>query len=95
MLLKNGFNESIGRVTPRCLRNENPVAAASVFGQTNNNIGAFHGTSNMNNVGDTKASHMTDTKSIMATVEELRRGKQLNCQSTSLSVRVSISLSVY
>jgi hypothetical protein len=74
MLLKNGFNESIGRATPRCLRNEQPVGPASstVFGASNNNIGAFQGTSKGQ---ETSFPHLTDAKSIMDTVEDLRRGQ--------------------
>ena len=76
MLLKNGFNEFMGRSTPRCLKNDlDSTPTLSVFGVINNNQGSFGGNKKMS---DLNLPILTDTKSIKDTVEELRRGK--NCR---------------
>lgn len=76
MLLNNGFDESFGRATPRCLKSDT-LLASSVNGRSYNSakgqtLGSFGG---QNKDLDNAYPVLTDAKKIMDTVEVLRRGK--------------------
>lgn len=77
MLLSNGFNESFGRATPRCLKSDN-LSGTSITGSAKSNssaMGSTQGTFGGQNKDLDNYPILTDTKTIMDTVEVLRKGK--------------------
>ena len=77
MLLSNGFNESFGRATPRCLKSDTLTAtSANNNGKSSSAIGSTLGSFGGQNKDFDNYPVLTDTKTIMDTVEVLRKGKQ-------------------
>ena len=77
MLLSNGFNESFGRATPRCLKSDN-LSGTTIAGNAKSNssaMGSTQGTFGGQNKDLDNYPILTDTKTIMDTVVVLRKGK--------------------
>ena len=71
MLLNNGFNESFGRVTPRCLKNDQLGQASSFNGISN--TGMLDGYRSFGGAARDGEAPLTDAKSIMDNVEVLKK----------------------
>jgi IQ calmodulin-binding motif len=71
MLLNNGFNESFGRATPRCLKNDQLGQASSFNGISS--TGMLDGYRSFGGAAKDVEVPLTDAKSIMHNVEVLKK----------------------
>jgi IQ calmodulin-binding motif len=71
MLLNNGFNESFGRATPRCLKNDQLGQASSFNGISS--TGMLDGYRSFGGAARDVEAPLTDAKSIMDNVEVLKK----------------------
>lgn len=80
MLLSNGFNESFGRATPRCLKNDQLGQASSFNGLSNSGLlDGYRSFGGAARDGDVQFPVLTDAKSIMDNVEVLKKGERRRC----------------